>query len=150
MEYKNLLLEKKEDILTITFNRPKQLNALTLEADEELIDLFESLADQDDVRVVILTGAGKAFCVGADMSFLDVIGEGSLEEVRSKLHKIIRMALIFQTLEKPIIAAINGYALGEGLNIALACDLRIASDDAILGEEFIGSSRKSVGHFISL
>jgi len=98
MEYKNLLLEKKGGILTITLNRPKQLNALTLEADEELIDLFESLAEQHDVRVVIITGAGKAFCVGADMSFLDIVGEGSLEEVRFKLHKIIRIALIFQTL----------------------------------------------------
>ena len=137
MEYKNLLLEKKGGILTITLNRPKQLNALTLEADEELIDLFESLAEQHDVRVVIITGAGKAFCVGADMSFLDIVGEGSLEEVRFKLHKIIRIALIFQTLEKPIIAAINGYALGQGLNIAVACDMRIASDTAILGEEFI-------------
>lgn len=137
MEYKNLSLEKKGGILTITFNRPKQMNALTQEANEELIDLFESLAEQNDVRVVILTGAGKAFCVGADMSLLDTIGKGSLEEVRFRVHKVVRMALIFQRLEKPIIAAINGYTLGQGLNIAIACDLRIASDNAIFGEEFI-------------
>jgi len=137
MEYKNLLLEKKGGILTVTLNRPKELNALTYEADMEIIDLFESLADDDDVRVVVLTGAGKAFCVGADVSVLDSIGKGSLDEVRRNLDKIIRMALIFQTIEKPIIAAVNGYALGQGLNIAIACDLRIAADNAILGEEFI-------------
>jgi 2-(1,2-epoxy-1,2-dihydrophenyl)acetyl-CoA isomerase len=137
VNYKNLLIEKREGILTVTFNRPKQLNALTQEANDEIIDLFESIADQNDVRVVILTGAGKAFCAGADMSLLDIIGEGSPDEVRAKLDRIIRMALIFQKLEKPIIAAINGYALGQGLNLAVACDIRIASDTAILGEEFI-------------
>jgi len=137
MEYKNILVDKKDSILTITLNRPKQMNAMTVEADEEIIELFRDLEDQNDVRVVILTGAGKAFCVGADMSFLDVLGEGSLDEVRGRLQKVINMSLVFQKLEKPIIAAINGYALGQGLNMAIACDFRIASDKAILGEEFI-------------
>jgi len=137
MEYKNILVDKKDSILTITLNRPKQMNAMTVEADEEIIELFRDLENQNDVRVVILTGAGKAFCVGADMSFLDVLGEGSLDEVRGRLQKVINMSLVFQKLEKPIIAAINGYALGQGLNMAIACDFRIASDKAILGEEFI-------------
>ena len=137
MEYKNLLVDKKGGILTITLNRPKQMNAMTVEADEEIIELFRDLEDQKDVRVVILTGAGKAFCVGADMSFLDVLGEGSIDEVRGRLQKVINMSLVFNKLEKPIIAAINGYALGQGLNMAMACDLRIASDKAVLGEEFI-------------
>ena len=137
MEYKNILVDEKDHILTVTLNRPKQMNAMTVEADEEIIELFQGLEDQNDVRAVILTGAGKAFCTGADMSFLDVLGEGSLDEVRGSLQKVINMALIFNKLEKPIIAAINGYALGQGLNMALACDLRIASDNAVLGEEFI-------------
>lgn len=138
--HKNLLLEKKNGILTVTINRPEKLNALTWEGFMEIIDLFESLPGQDDVRVIILTGAGKAFCVGADMSVLEFVGKGTLDEIRASLDKIIKIALIFQTLEKPIIAAINGYALGAGLNMTLACDMRIAADSAILGEEFINQA----------
>lgn len=118
-------------IATITFNRPEVLNALTLEIYGQLRDLFADLEHDDAVKVIIITGAGRAFCSGGDVH--KIIGEvlerdmrGHLEFCRMTGHLVRNMRL----LNKPIIAAINGLAAGAGAVIACASDLRIMADDA--------------------
>lgn len=118
-------------IATITLNRPEVLNALTLEIYAQLRDLFAALRDDDKVKVVIITGAGRAFCSGGDVH--TIIGEvlkrdmhGHLEFCRMTGHLVRNMRL----LPKPIIAAINGMAAGAGAVIALASDIRVVADSA--------------------
>ncbi len=118
-------------IATITLNRPEVLNALTLEIYAQLRDLFEDLRYDDQVKVVIITGAGRAFCSGGDVQ--TIIGEvlkrdmhGHLEFCRMTGHLVRNMRL----LPKPIIAAINGTAAGAGAVIALASDMRVVADSA--------------------
>jgi len=121
----------ENSIATITLNRPEVLNAITLEIYAQLRDLFEDLRYDDGVKVVIITGAGRAFCSGGDVH--KIIGEvldrdmrGHLEFCRMTGHLVRNMRL----LAKPIIAAVNGMAAGAGAVIALAADLRIVAEDA--------------------
>ena len=132
MAYENLLYEKREKIGTITFNRPKVLNALNRKTMEELGEILASAYDDGEVRVLILTGAGdKAFIAGADINELaqrtPVDGKEFSRFGQEVLHRL-------ETLGKPSIAAINGYALGGGCELALACTMRIASKTAKLGQ----------------
>jgi len=118
-------------IATITLDRPKVYNALTLEIYAQLRDLFEDLRYEDEVQAVVITGAGKAFCAGGDV--YEIIGELLEREMREHLE-FTRMtgALVgnMRLLEKPIIAAINGIAAGAGAVIALASDMRVMSEEA--------------------
>jgi len=132
MEFKNTLYEKSEGIATITINRPQALNALN---EETLLEISSRIADakQDkNIKVVVITGAGdRAFCAGADLNVMKGAGAYKgmhLSQVGQKL------TLEIEELEKPVIAVINGYALGGGLELAMACDLRIASENAKLGQ----------------
>jgi enoyl-CoA hydratase/carnithine racemase len=125
-------------IATITLNRPERLNALTFEVYRELTDLFAALRDERDVRVVVITGAGRAFCSGGDVH--DIIGElfqrdmeGLLEFTRLTCELIRNM----RALPKPVIASLNGTTAGAGACIALASDLRIASEDARIAFLFV-------------
>lgn len=132
MEFKNTLYEKGEGIATITINRPQALNALN---EETLLEISSRIADakQDkEVKVIIITGAGdRAFCAGADLNVMK--GAGAYKGMRlSKVGQKLTMEI--EEIEKPVIAAINGYALGGGLELAMACDLRIASENAKLGQ----------------
>ncbi len=132
MAYENLLYEKREKIGTITFNRPKVLNALNRKTMEELGEILASAYDDSEVRVLILTGAGdKAFVAGADINELaqrtPVDGKEFSLFGQEVLHRL-------ETLGKPSIAAINGYALGGGCELALACTMRVASKTAKLGQ----------------
>lgn len=132
MAYECLLYEKREGIGYVTVNRPDKLNALNDVVVNELHDVFDSMAGDDEVQVVILTGAGeKAFIAGADISQLavqtPVQGKKRSEHGQKLLNFIERMG-------KPVIAAINGYALGGGCELAMACTLRIASENAKLGQ----------------
>ena len=127
----DFLYSVENSIATITLNRPEVLNALTLEIYAQLRDLFEDLRYDDGVKVVIITGAGRAFCSGGDVH--RIIGEvlerdmrGHLEFCRMTGHLVRNMRL----LAKPIIAAVNGMAAGAGAVIALAADLRIVAEDA--------------------
>ncbi len=118
-------------IATITLNRPEVLNALTLEIYAQLRDLFAELQNDDNVKVVLITGTGRGFCSGGDVhkiigAVLDRDMRGHLEFCRMTGHLVRNMRL----LQKPIIAAINGLAAGAGAVIALACDLRIMSAEA--------------------
>ncbi len=127
----DFLCEAREGIATITLNRPDKLNALTFEIYAQLRDLMVEMRRDDQVKVVIVTGAGKAFCAGGDVH--EIIGELLRREMREHLE-FARMtgALIenMRRLDKPIIGAVNGMAAGAGAVIALACDLRVASEQA--------------------
>jgi enoyl-CoA hydratase/carnithine racemase len=127
----DFLYEVEDGVAMITLNRPEALNALTFEIYAQLRDLMVGLRRDDQVKVVIITGAGKAFCAGGDV--YKIIGELLERDMRSHLE-FARMtgALIqnMRSLNKPIIAAVNGMAAGAGAVIALASDLRIASDQA--------------------
>jgi enoyl-CoA hydratase/carnithine racemase len=130
--------QDEQGVATITLNRPERLNALTFEVYRELTDLFAALRDERDVRVVVITGAGKAFCSGGDVH--DIIGElfsrdmeGLLEFTRMTCELIQNI----RALPKPVIASLNGTTAGAGACIALAADLRIASEDARIAFLFV-------------
>lgn len=136
MAYENLIVEKKPPIGYITVNRPKVLNALNIKTVLELNDAFQDMAQDDDIRVVILTGSGeKSFVAGADISeFENLTPDGAREyAVRGQ-----RLLNLIERLGKPVIAAINGYALGGGCEIAMACTIRVASENAKIGQPEVG------------
>ena len=125
-------LERDGGVATVTVNRPDALNALDLEHAGALRETLESLAGDEDVRVVVLTGAGeKAFIAGADIKYMQALG---VLEARRWGELGQACGRLLETMPKPTIAAINGYALGGGLELALACDLRVASATAKLGQ----------------
>jgi enoyl-CoA hydratase len=132
MTYSNILCEKKNSIAYVTINRPKVLNALNMATMEDLRSAFHDIKNDDGVRVVILTGSGeKAFVAGADIGELAtqdaVTGKKYAQRGQSVLNLI-------ENLGKPVIACINGFALGGGCELALACTMRLASDNARLGQ----------------
>jgi enoyl-CoA hydratase len=132
MNYENILISIEEKIATITINRPTKLNALNKKTITDLQKAFKLLAKNNDIRVIVLTGSGeKAFVAGADISeFANYsIEEGTAlaAEGQEKLFDFI------ENLKKPVIAAVNGFALGGGLELAMACHFRIASDNAKMG-----------------
>jgi len=132
MTYENLLYEKKDQIAYITFNRPKVLNALNRKTVEELADTLAAARDDAEVRVLILTGAGeKSFVAGTDINELAQRTPVDGKEFSLYGQGVFRM---LETLGKPSIAAINGFALGGGCELALACTMRVASKTAKLGQ----------------
>ncbi len=131
MEFRNLKWTQKDALVVLTVDRPTKLNALTDETIDELSKAFTAIRVRADLHAVILTGGGeKAFIAGADIAEL-----AALDPVRMKAsaEKGQRLLDSIETLGKPVIAAINGYALGGGLEVALACTVRVASDRAMVG-----------------
>ncbi|BCR04925.1 crotonase [Desulfuromonas versatilis] len=132
MDFKNLLLEIAEGVAVLTINRPKALNALNEETLLELECAVAGLGENRDVSCVIITGAGeKAFVAGADISAMQPLDAADGRRFAKLGHRV--MATI-EKLPKPVIAAVNGFALGGGCELALACDIRIASDNARFGQ----------------
>jgi len=131
MTFSNITVEKDGLIATVTIDRPDALNALNGVTMRELIHAMHDIDGDDDVAVVILTGAGKAFVAGADISELSKMGGMEAREA-SKLGQMAFSTI--ENLSKPVIAAVNGFALGGGLEIAMACDIRIASSRAKMGQ----------------
>jgi enoyl-CoA hydratase len=126
MDYSSLLLTREEDIAIVTFNRPKVLNALNHVTMEELSAVLDELADESDIRCIILTGAGeKAFVAGADINELRAIA--SVADGAAFAAKGQTVLFKVENFDKPVIAAINGYALGGGCELAMACDIRVAA-----------------------
>jgi len=132
MAYETLLYEARAGIACITVNRPDKLNALNHKVMEELKDCFAAAQKDDEVRVVILTGAGeKAFVAGADINELAVQTPLEGKETSLRGQKVLDF---IENLGKPVIAAVNGFALGGGCELAMACTLRIASENARFGQ----------------
>ena len=132
MKFNNILVEKNNALGKVTINRPKKLNALNSETIYELSKAFEVLEADEDVKIIILTGSGeKAFVAGADIS---EFANFSVDEGGALARKGQEMLFDYiESLSKPVIAAVNGFALGGGLELAMACHFRIASDNAKMG-----------------
>jgi enoyl-CoA hydratase/carnithine racemase len=137
MKFKTIILEKSEGIARIILNRPDVMNAMTHEMMNELRVAQNDVADDETIRVVVVTGNGRAFCSGADFTLISHLLKLSPKGVFEELRFIQDTATGFETMEKAVIAAINGYALGGGLDLALACDFRIASKGAKMGEQYV-------------
>ena len=152
MSYNTIRYEVSEQILTIMLNRPEQLNAFTVEMAKELIRAFNQASDDDDVSAIVVTGAGKAFCAGMDLSGTgNVFGlneelQPSLDNMRTRLHDPVieegvrdtggQVTLAIFECKKPIIGAINGAAVGIGATMSCAMDIRLVSESARVGFVF--------------
>jgi enoyl-CoA hydratase/carnithine racemase len=152
MIFTTLRHEIEKNILTVTLNRPDQLNAFTVDMANELITVFKQANDNDEIRAIVVTGAGKAFCAGMDLSIdgnvfgLDESLQPTLEDMKTRLHeKEIeegvrdtggQVALAIFNCKKPVIAAINGAAVGIGATMTCAMDIRLASENAKVGFVF--------------
>jgi len=131
VNYKNILVEIVEKIGIIKINRPQALNALNIETIHELNDVVHQWNREDDIKVIIITGEGKAFVAGADIAEMkDMTRQQAIDfsEMGQRVFSLI------ESQEKAVIAAVNGFALGGGCELAMACDIRIASDKARLGQ----------------
>lgn len=123
------LVDVTDHLATVTLNRPEKMNALTPALCDELIAALRSLSARSDVRAIILTGAGRAFCAGADLTILGSDGDALVAGGK-------RIALLIREAPQPVLAAVNGAAAGGGANLALACDYRLASETATIGQVF--------------
>ncbi|MBN1663977.1 MAG: enoyl-CoA hydratase [Deltaproteobacteria bacterium] len=135
MKYKDILYTKEDGIATITLNRPENRNAFTPEMTVSLRQATDDAAKDDQVRVLILTGSGHSFCSGADVKSMARRADGAAEKPAE--DRGIGGGMLFHNFPKPVIAAVNGVAAGGGLDMALSCDIRIASDRARFAEVFI-------------
>ena len=135
MEYNNLQYQLAEGVATITLNRPDVYNALNDEITYELQDVFKAIRKDSNVRVVVLTGAGKAFCSGQDLKASNKAEDRSFKE---SLHKRYNpLITLMRELPKPIIGKVNGVAAGAGASLALACDVVVMAEETFLVEVFI-------------
>jgi enoyl-CoA hydratase/carnithine racemase len=137
--YETLTLEREGGVATLTLNRPEKLNAYTPLMGDELVQAFRAVAEDDAVRSVILTGAGRGFCAGVDLEALKAMQSGGETGSGPRLgeERFVRgFALELLEYPKPVIAAINGAAIGVGVTMALPCDVRIAAESAKLGLTF--------------
>jgi len=144
MNYETIILEKKEHIATITLNRSERLNAITPQMTQELLSAFGDVDDDDEMRVLVITGAGRGFCAGADVGGMQdraQTGAGTTrgaEQLRQGLVRgATRVIPKLQKMQKPTIAMINGVAVGAGFDLALACDLRVGSENARFMNAFV-------------
>lgn len=127
MEYEGITLEKDAGVATLTLNRPEQLNAITMPMAYSLAGALDEIEVDDSMKVLVITGAGRGFCAGLDVSAFASIKAMSQKELGDVMRLI---ALPLYNLSKPVIAAINGTTVGAGLSLALLCDMRIASEKA--------------------
>ncbi|MEO0124270.1 MAG: enoyl-CoA hydratase-related protein [candidate division WOR-3 bacterium] len=131
MAYKNIIVEVADKIAILKVNRPEVLNAVNTETILEIESAMKEFNDDKDVRVIIITGEGKSFVSGSDISRL-----AQMDSLAAREYSQIgqRVLSLIENMEKPVIAAVNGYALGSGCEIAMACDIRIASEKAKFGQ----------------
>lgn len=138
MTYEHILVSESDGIRTITLNRPDKLNAFIGHMRRDLAEALEQAGSERSVRVVIITGAGRAFCAGGDIEFMaELMERRDSEEFARILGAGRRVILAIRQMTKPVIASVNGVAAGAGCNLALACDLRIASTTATFTQSFV-------------
>jgi len=135
MGYQNILLEKEDKIAVLTIDRPKAMNALNNDTITEIIDAVTIVSTDADVDVLIITGADKAFVAGADIAFMQNLSAMEARAFGALGQKAFRM---IEAMEKPVIAAVNGFALGGGCELSMCCDFRIASTKAKFGQPEVG------------
>jgi 3-hydroxypropionyl-coenzyme A dehydratase len=129
---KYIQLEPQDDIAILRINRPEALNAMNVDVISELSKMIDILAADDSIKAVVITGAGeRSFCAGADISYMVNIDPMQAERYATSAQDVINR---IDRLEKPVIAAVNGFALGGGCELAMACDIRIASSNAKIGQ----------------
>lgn len=133
--YTMLKKEVNEGLAIVTIDRPEALNALNNALLQELKDMFTELRDDEEVRAIILTGAGKAFVAGADIAAMNAMTPIEGREMMILGHSLMDL---IEDMEKPVIAAVNGFALGGGCELSMACDIRIASEKAKFGQPETG------------
>ncbi|GAC1409887.1 MAG: crotonase/enoyl-CoA hydratase family protein [Actinomycetota bacterium] len=125
-----LLSRSDDDVVTLTLNRPDVRNAMTADLTDEFTRAVEDLRSDENLRALIITGAGSSFCAGGDLSFIKPGPGANVGDIRSKMRAFYGKFLAVRSLDVPTIAAINGAAIGAGMCLALACDLRVAAQDA--------------------
>ncbi|EMR74814.1 enoyl-CoA hydratase/carnithine racemase [Thermoplasmatales archaeon SCGC AB-540-F20] len=137
MNYETLTANIKENIAYITLNRPERLNSFDMKLGEELYDVLQDINTKPEIRAVIIKGTGKGFCGGGDVKEMYAAEDKSqfLRDLTIAIHKCV---IEMRSMEKPVIAAVNGAAFGAGLSLALACDIIIAAKEAKFGTAFIG------------
>jgi len=137
MHYETLQLTINETVASIVLNRPDRLNSFDMQLGQELYEVLQEVAKNPEVLVVVIKGTGKGFCGGGDVKEMHAAADKSrfLRELTRAIHRCV---IEIRTMEKPVIAAVNGAAYGAGLSLALACDLIIAVKDAKMSTAFIG------------
>lgn len=137
-EYEQILLETQDGVATLTLNRPEKLNAYLPKMGDEVVHAFRLARDDDAVRAIILTGAGRGFCAGVDLEALKNPEQADPGGTRLGEEDFVRkLPLEIWNSPKPVIAAINGAAIGVGATMTLPCDLRLAAEDAKIGFTFV-------------
>jgi 2-(1,2-epoxy-1,2-dihydrophenyl)acetyl-CoA isomerase len=137
MTYQNVILDRSEGIGTLTLNRPEKLNAFAGEMRSEIADALDALEADPAVRVIVITGAGRGFCAGADVTYMaELVTKQDATSMTALVEAGRRVVMTIRESSKPVIGAINGVAAGGGANLALACDIRIASDRARIAQSF--------------
>ena len=139
MSFDEILFEKKEGVAVITLNRPERFNAFTTRMYREFPKIIDNIRRDDEIRVMIITGSGKGFCAGSDVTdrLADRLEKGKEENRFETLKQVGAIALDLVNFDKPIITAINGVAVGAGLSIPLISDIRIASEKARFGAVWV-------------
>lgn len=139
MDYNTIILTKEEGVATLTLNRPDTLNAWTEEMGTEALQAIEEIRDDNGIRVLVLTGAGRGFSSGADLTAVAQRGVTTVpgRVTLSTMPGVVRLTYELRNLDRPTIAAVNGVAAGAGFGVALACDIRIASDQARFSQIFV-------------
>ncbi|MCK5261011.1 MAG: enoyl-CoA hydratase/isomerase family protein [Thermoplasmatales archaeon] len=137
MNYETLTIDIKENIAYITLNRPERLNSFDMKLGEELYDVLRDINTRSEIRAVVIKGTGKGFCGGGDVKEM-YMAENKPQFLRDLTKAIHKCVIEMRSMEKPVIAAVNGAAFGAGLSLALACDIIIAVKEAKFGTAFIG------------
>jgi len=128
---------ERDHVARVTYDRPDQLNAYNEPLLRGAVDAFERLDARDEVRAIVLTGAGDGFCAGVDLSDMPLTPDMDFAEYETGLGLFQEVVRTLRGIDTPVIAAVNGYAMGAGCDTALACDFRVVSDAAVIGETFI-------------
>lgn len=133
--YENIKYEINDGLAVVTINRPQAMNALNMDVLSELYDAFNAIENDEAVRAVIVTGEGRAFVAGADIAQMNKLNALEGRQMMINGHQVMNK---IESLSKPVIAAVNGFALGGGCELAMACDIRIASEKAKFGQPEVG------------